>query len=440
MKNNRLRAKIIECVVIVLVIPYAAYLIGYSAVFPGMNDGSDTAKQKILLKDDIEKTIEGSIVDNTEEPITQAEKEGIPAVCLSQSYGALVGYNSPVYGISGLRARYSDYLFKRDRRTHKGSTIKLTTLNEVQERAYRAIKGTDGTAIVIENKTGRIIALASTNKDVTIDVNDLSNWNQIVNHDGSLIPNWEKASAPGSVIKVASSALIICEGLQQQIYHDTGREIVSGHSFVNYEGHSYGNVNLCRGLVKSVNTYYAHMETIIGTPKLRSCYESFCIGGENAKIALDFCDITSDHGLKNSDEIEAAAAAFGQGKLMLTPIQMAMIGQCVANGGVMMKPYIVDKIYTVNGKTSYKGENLVLSTAVDSRTADEITKYMKEAGESYGFPKGIAAKTGTAEIGSFNRASILAFNDKYTVLVVEDHTHKKGKQLVSAAKSIFNVL
>lgn len=434
------RANAVVCGFVAITVIFSCYLVYYGAVFYGVNEKGDSLKESIAKKEIRAATIEGSITDSTGDVITIAEEPGKSAKCLYKSYSQLVGFNNAVYGKYGLRGRYEDDLMTGDS-THHGAVIKLTTVNRIQNAAYEEIRGTEGCVVVLENATGRILALATSYPGVEMDVNDLSsNWSEMNSseHDGFLIQNWRKALAPGSTMKPVTATLIYDEGLADEVYNDTGKEVIGSHSFRNAGNGVNGKIKLERAIVKSCNTYFAHMTNEIGAFKLQQRAESFCIGGD---LELDFCTVHSEHNLMNSSTEEVAAAGFGQGRLLLTPVNIAMIGEAIANGGELKKPYIVDSISN-SKETYYQGKTEILGTACTPEAAAYVSEAMKKAADSYGVDKtlGIHAKTGTAQVNGVYRASFVSFNDRYTVCIVENNTKKAGKNLAGSAVRIYKEL
>lgn len=432
------RAYIVTFGFVALLVFFSAYLIYYSASLYGLNEKGEELKKEYAKREERAATIEGSITDSRDDIITYAEEPNRPAKCMYLSYGQLVGYNTIVDGRYGLRREFEDVLFKGDK-NHHGSTIKLTTVNRIQNAAYNEIKGTEGCVVILENSTGRIIALATTYPEIEFDVNDISNTVAAFNSskDG-WTQNWLKAYAPGSTMKPLTATLIFDEGLSNEVYHDTGSEKIGGYTFHNAGKAANGNITTRKAIVKSCNTYFAHMTDKIGAYRLAERAERFGIGSD---LKLDFCTVSSKHNLMNSSTVEVAAAGFGQGQLLLTPINIAMIGEAIANGGELKKPYLIDSIFNAKG-TSYQGDTEEIGRVCSQEAAYYVAKAMREAAVSYGIDKklGIRAKTGTAQVNGKYRASFLSFNDKYTVCIVENNTNKAGKSLSKSAIRLYKEL
>ena len=136
------RAYIVTFGFVALIVFFSAYLIYYSASLYGLNEKGEELKKEYAKREERAATIEGSITDSRDDIITYAEEPNKPAKCMYLSYGQLVGYNTIVDGRYGLRREFEDVLFKGDK-NHHGSTVKLTTVNRIQNAAYNEIKELD---------------------------------------------------------------------------------------------------------------------------------------------------------------------------------------------------------------------------------------------------------------------------------------------------------
>ena len=425
---------------VVLLVVFSCYLVYYSASFYGINETGDEVKENLARTEQRMATIEGCITDSNDDRITYAEKPNQPAACMHLSYGQLIGYNSLTYGKYGLRRTFEKELFTGDK-DHRGATLKLTTVNRLQDAAYEEIKDTEGCVVILENATGRILALVTACPGLEFDVNHVEETVKAFDssgYDGAWIQNWSKKLAPGSTMKPVTATLVYDENRSEEVYNDTGSEKIGGYVFHNAGGAVNGRITLKKAVVKSCNTYFSHMADEMGAFKLQNRAEAFYIGKD---LELDFCTIRSEHNLTHSTTEEIAAAGIGQGKLLLTPMNMALIAQTIANGGAVKKPYLIDSIYTPQGFL-YQGKTEVLGRACAEETAAYVADAMREAAVSYGIDKnlGIHAKTGTAQVNGTHRASFISFNDSYTVCIVENHTSKAGRNLASKAVRLYKVL
>ena len=108
---------------------------------------------------------------------------------------------------------------------------------------------------------------------------------------------------------------------------------------------------------------------------------------------------------KDQNAVDPGRLAFGQERLQVTPIQMALVAAGIANRGVVMRPTLVDKIVTPDGKTIEHSAPRKWKTAIKPRTAAELTAMMQAVveggtGTAAQIPGiAVAGKTGTAETG-----------------------------------------
>ena len=108
---------------------------------------------------------------------------------------------------------------------------------------------------------------------------------------------------------------------------------------------------------------------------------------------------------ENMDNAALAEASIGQGTILVSPFNMALVAGAIANNGVLMKPYIVEEASYDNGEVIYSAPTGVLNESIDSNTAYALNTYMQgcvsggtgTAARVSGIT--VAGKTGTAETG-----------------------------------------
>lgn len=444
---NKNRISVLCNVCLALLVVWVGYCMCSFAYIEGINTEVDAIKKEIEEQDIIMNTYEGSILDAEGNVISYAVEKGEGGVIDHECYQRLIGFSTGLrYGRNGLRDIYYKELWTPDKKTSKGATITLTTNSDIQSIAYEEISGyTEGEScvIVLENKTGRVIALASANAKYNLDYNNITkNKMEKANSiDGYFLNPWQAQAAPGSVIKAVTAIAIEEKGYSQEVYYDNGIETVDGHDFHNFGNASYGNTELVRGMQNSVNTYFINMGMKVGSYSLRDVHERFLIG---ETIELDFGTISSKHNLdEDISKTNIAATAFGQGKLLVTPINIAMIAQSIANDGTMLKPYIIDSIETDSGKVLQKGKKEVLAEVSDKKTISIVQNSLFETAIHYDIDakRKIAAKTGTAQLGNgMNRSTFMSFNEDYTVVICVNNTTKMGGFLEKSALRIYEAL
>ena len=343
-------------------------------------------------------------------------------------YGLEEFFNEELSGKSGFlkgERGVSNTIIVNDREYAKpedGSDLVLTIDRSAQFKACESLEATvnkfqasGGSVIAVNAKTGAIIAMCSVpnfNPNDYQDVKDLKTYN-----NPAILYQYE----PGSVFKVVTMSAAIDQGKvsPSTTYKDEGQIMITGwpkpisnSDFATKGGH--GVVDMNSVLENSLNTGAIFAMRQIG-PKVFSDYVKNFGFGEKTGIELG-SESTGNIGnlLKNKvREIDAATASFGQG-IAVTPLQMVMSYQALANKGVLMKPYIVQEIHASDGHIDiFKPQPL--RQVVSNQTANTMLAMMVNVVES-GHAKGakidgyyIGGKTGTAQVATSGGYS----QDKY---------------------------
>jgi peptidoglycan glycosyltransferase len=119
--------------------------------------------------------------------------------------------------------------------------------------------------------------------------------------------------------------------------------------------------------------------------------------------------------LDDSDAIDIGRVAIGQERLLVTPLQMAMVVSAIANGGTLIRPHLVEQVRDRDGRIKSrahpKEESKVLSPESASALAGMMSQVVREGTGTAAALSGIdvAGKTGTAEVGGTNQAWFIAF-------------------------------
>lgn len=250
--------------------------------------------------------------------------------------------------------------------------------------------------VIIEPKTGRIIAssalpdfdpnLFSEEEDYSIFMNPIV---ESVFEMGSTIKPLTVASGIDSGVITASST-----------YKDEGFVILNGRRIENYDGKARGVVDMQTALGKSLNTGMINIMQKMGRDEFAKYFFSFGLG-EKTGIDLPGESAGLVSNLNSKYEVDYATASFGQG-IALTPISVARALSVLGNGGLLMKPTIVDEIkYRV--KAVKKTEPTVIRRVISPQTSEEISRMLVKVVDDEllgGTVKltnySVAAKTGTA--------------------------------------------
>lgn len=377
-----------------------------SGVIKGVNPKVDALADQMTEIFAIKSTFEGEFFDRNSNPLTQSAERGTAAEILyPHSLSYLIGYNSEIYGLSGLRDRYRDYLFD-GKRDDRGADINLTLDIGLQEFAQKILDdaAVEGSISILNAETGEILAMVGrSHPAVDFCANEInSHFQEYSSISGFFLnPATTAEDAPGSCFKLITAASLLENDMSAYTIDDfSPLTVTEEYSIHNFGNRYYGEgLNLERALEKSANTYFASAGLALGSVRLQSTAERFLYGQD---IELDFTCLHSnfDHGLV-TDKNLLAQTAFGQGRTVVSPLQMAMSMQCIMNKGKMLEPYIVERIVN-NDKTKYKGTTEILTHSISSKTAEALCDMLHNNAVSYGYGDEelfgyVMAKTGTAD-------------------------------------------
>ena len=327
----------------------------------------------------------------------------------------LAGQYGTVQGEKG--AGGTVIVLDREHRAKKnGDDLVLTIDRSIQffaaglaKKAVEAYSADLSTIIIMEPKTGSIIAMAS------YPGFDPNNYNQVT--DSSLLNNPAifDTYEPGSVFKPITMASALNEGkvTPNTLFNDPGQMMVEGwpkpisNSDFSSKG-AHGQTTMTQVLEKSLNTGAIYAMRTIGNQKFADYVRNFGFG-EKTGIELEgeskgnIANLTS----KKIKEINAATASFGQG-VAVTPIQMITAFAVLANGGKLVKPNIVKEIRQADGNiltTPISEAKQVISSQASALITSMLIRVVED-GSAYknirmpGYY--IAGKTGTAQIADRN--------------------------------------
>lgn len=373
----------------------------------GLVPGADEAvDQRTKRLEDIaarRQTVEGIFLDCKGEAITNSEEPGKPAKLLySKAYSYIIGYNSSIYGTSGLRSRLYDHLFY-GRKDGNGAEVTLTTDNALQQFCYDRLGDHEGSIIVLNAETGEILSMASrSNSEVAYDVNEIDEqFSTYRTIDAFLLNPATMAEQPGgSTFKTVMTAALVKHGMEDFTWDDPTGYIEIGNTKIwNYGKKYYGEgIDLQTALNSSINVYFAGAGLELNARNLLETAQSFLYG---ETIPLDFTTLHSTFDLGNlNDRALVAQTSFGQGRVAISPLQVGMTMAAILNDGQMMQPYLIEHI-SDDGETVYESSREVLATPLQKQEAQKVQEYLHNTAVHYGFSEDIYgkvyAKTGTAD-------------------------------------------
>lgn len=448
-------ALIVFCSCFVSLIVYISYI----QIFQGETLKNNSYNKRLWINE--ESILRGSILDRNGKTLVYSEKKGngyIRNYLYGRLYSHVIGYSYREYGKSGLELQYNNALLNINENaaineiknlvapTTEGNTIKLTVDHELQSKVRSLLKGKKGSIVAMNPNSGEIYAMVSI---PDFDVSNLKeDWKEISENPNSPLLNraTQGLYPPGSTFKLITAiAALETVGLDES-YDCVGSANIGGYIFKDYGENIHGQIDLKEALTKSCNTYFTEKAIQIGKDKIGTVADRFMI---NSKIPFDLPTKSSQFPYReNLGKTEIAASAIGQGKVLVTPLNMALIGSALGNGGQVVKPILVKEIISKDGKVLKTNSTEILAQGVDIIRANEIKDMMVEVIRSGTGTNAriknvkVAGKTGTAENSSGkNHAWFVGFapadNPKVAVAVVlEEEGSTGGKTAAPIARDI----
>lgn len=281
-----------------------------------------------------------------------------------------------------------------------GSNIYLTIDNNIQIIIEKAINSLSSekelewaTFTVMNAKTGAIVASASA---PSFDPNKLDTLTSYVN------PLVAYQYEPGSTMKIFSWLAAIEEEMYKgEDIYESGSIKVADATIRDFNNKGWGKISYNTGFAYSSNVAATKIALKLGVQRLKDFYEK-CGFGSKTGIKLPG-ELAGQ--MNFTYQTELANASFGQG-ITTTPIQNLQALTMIANDGVMLEPYLVDKVVDAEGKITFEGERNELGRVASSSSVDKIQELMYDVIynglTTYWQPDNVVmiGKTGTAQIAS----------------------------------------
>ena len=339
-----------------------------------------------------------------------------------------VGYYSQQYGSSGVESSqdktltgskdYSSWqnaLNSLAGITEPGNSVQLTIDSRIQQAAEQALAGRKGAIVVLDPRTGAVLAWASAPAyDNTNIAAAMEAANASGGADTSMFDRATQALySPGSTFKTVtlSSALENGVAALSSTYSSPGRMEIGGADVVSVNEQGHGTITLDRAFAVSSNTVFGQVAEQLGADRLVATAQAF---GYGQNLGIDFstaASIMPDPADMSTWELAWAGAGqpVGQGHTpgpQTTVMQNAVIAAAIANNGIAMNPYVVGQILAPDGTVIKTTRERSLGQAVSSGTAEQVKEAMLDVVQNgSGSAAGIAGvkvagKTGTAETNS----------------------------------------
>lgn len=463
-KNNGLRNRetnVISFVFAGLFMLMMGYLIYFNAaVAPGIinnpyNKRVDNQENKVVRGDIL--ASDGSVLATTEVDEEGKETRVYP---FGNTFCHVVGLSSAKTGIEGME---NYHLLSEDGNVLKqlandatgdkamGNTS-ITTLDmDLQETAYNVLGNNKGAVIVMEPKTGKILAMVSKpDYDPNDAQTDYSEWLTYDSTDSVLLNRATQGLyPPGSTFKIITALEYIREyNADDYSYDCTGSAYAQGGTTIPCSNNkAHGQQNLQNAFANSCNSAFSSIGLQLDKNNFRNLCNTLLF---NSKLPINMEHSISSFAIDETSGIsEVQETAIGQGKTMVSPIHNLMITAAVANNGVMMKPYLVDRVETADGTLVEKYQPQEAGTVMTAEESGLLAGYMRSvvtSGTGYALKSTsyeAAGKTGSAQYDSSENVhswfvGFAPFNDPEVAICVILEGGYTGSGAQYAAKKVLD--
>ncbi|HEX8100733.1 MAG TPA: penicillin-binding protein 2 [Actinomycetota bacterium] len=346
-------------------------------------------------------------------------------------YGQITGYYSVLYGRSGLESSQNDYLSGRAAellpqnlvdeilgRDKRGATVVTTIDAELQKLAQEKLGSLQGAVVALDPKTGDVLAMAA---NPSYDPSLLAShslkteqraWKSL-NADPTkplLSRAGQELFPPGSTFKLVTAAAALENGMRPDTLFPNPPELDLPQTTHNL--HNFGNehclggasqITLAEALQVSCNVVWAEVGLKLGAEKLVGQARRFGFD-QNVPFDIPWAEGQIPPARQFKDALPTlATSAIGQQSVAANPLQMALVASAIANGGIEMRPRLVQEIRDPSGKILKTLTPQEFGNPISARTAAELTGMMinvvkSGTGTAAQIPGvEVAGKTGTAQ-------------------------------------------
>ncbi|MBS4537247.1 peptidoglycan glycosyltransferase [Clostridium sp. D2Q-11] len=407
-----------------------------------------------------EYVLRGSIYDRNETVLSYSTKaddqKQIRHYEYDNLYSHIIGYYDERYGTSGLEKSFNSTLTQSNiiddvrnvffeildafkvnedkipiKKESEGNSLILTIDHDLQKYSRKQLGNKKGSVVAINPQTGDILTMVNSPDFNPNNLRD--SWENISTSENKPLINrsTEGLYTPGSIYKlITTTGALETPGVTTK-FNCEGKINIGGYPLTDHRAH--GEVDLSEALQESCNISFGQIGAQLGEEGLKDISQKFMF---NTNIPFDINTKQSKFPTDGMDKAELGATGIGQGELLVTPLNMALMTSAIANNGRMMTPNLVQKVINTNGTVLKKSEPKVLSTVTTPEIANNITEMMTEVVNSgtgtNAQIKGIkvAGKTGTAQNPGEDHAWFVAFapadNPRIAIAVLLENSGGTG--------------
>ncbi|WP_385622681.1 penicillin-binding transpeptidase domain-containing protein [Streptomyces sp. P8-A8] len=336
----------------------------------------------------------------------------------SQTYGTTLIENAEDSVLSGTDSMLAPFPLWNEitRSQQPGGNVVTTVKDSMQRAAYEGLGGRRGAVAAVEPSTGKILALVST---PSYDPGRLSGTGP------SVTDAWERLNAskslpmlnrairqtypPGSTFKVVTAAAALDAEVVTDPDADTDTPspyVLPGTSTtLPNEARGCEEASLAEAIRVSCNTVMADLGVRVGLKGMVDAVQKFGFNDTGLRIPSGVAKSNFDTEMTDD---QLALSSIGQFDTTATPLQMAMVASAVADGGDLMRPYLVDRTTTRGGTTVHQKGSRTYHRAMNPRTAMQLRDMMVDVVENGTGSNAaidgvtVGGKTGTAQHGIDN--------------------------------------
>ena len=376
-----------------------------------VNNTKADSNSENMIRGDI-RTMDGTVLATTLLDENGNQTRSYP---YDNVFAHVVGYATN--GKSGLEAEENyellsshSSLLKQIRAGETGEKVQgdrvIVTLDEkLQQAAYYALGSYKGAVVVMEPDSGKILAMVS-KPDFNPNYIGMEWESLVADSSSSVLLNraTQGLYPPGSIFKMITTLAFLREhpsDYSDFLWNCEGALTKGDVRITCYGDQVHGQETLADAFSNSCNTAFAEIGLELDNSDFRKTAEEFLF---NHSLPTGMQHSQSVFRLtKDSSAGEEMTTAIGQGETLVTPLHMALVTSTIANGGIMMRPYYVDRIETSDGTLVKQYDPEIYKKILTPDEAGIIAEYMKQTAERgtaaalSGNGYTVAGKTGSAE-------------------------------------------
>lgn len=333
------------------------------------------------------KSSDGRVLARTEVASDGTETRVYPFDSL---FAHVVGYSSK--GKTGLEALANFYLLTShvnllEQVVGELSSVKsqgdqvITTLDvDLQKTAFDALGDRNGAIVVLEPDTGKILAMVS---KPDYNPNTLSqDWDSLIAEDNTSGQLLNRASQglypPGSTFKIVTMLEYMKErpeDYRNASFDCNGRSQFGDYTIKCYHENAHGHQDLKQAFANSCNGAFANLGLGLDISGLKTTTEQLLF---NSQLPFPMAYSQSVYTMEDgADTWEILQTSIGQGQTQITPLHNAMITAAIANGGILMKPYLIDRVENVGGDLIKKFKPQAVGSLMTAAQSAALTEFMR---------------------------------------------------------------